>query len=315
MFKSNILITGGSGFLGSNLSKLLKKREISFKSVNSKDYDLRNYNSVKKMFNKFKPRYVYHLAAKVGGIMDNKNFKADFFYNNILIDSNIFRASMNYKVKKLITTAAGCGYPSKIKESLKEKNIWDGFPHEASSAFSMAKKMQIIQSLAYKDQYNLNSIVLIPSNVYGEYDNFNLEQSHVIPALIRKFYEAVRFKRKEVFIWGSRNVFRDFIHVSDIANGLFLAAKKYNSCEPLNLCTSKKTSIGEVVDILNKISGFNGKIVWQNDKPKGQNVRVMSNVYQKKILPKWKPKKNLYNGLDQTYKWFANNYDSKIIRL
>tara|TARA_B110000305_G_scaffold242011_1_gene319066 strand:- start:252 stop:1208 length:957 start_codon:yes stop_codon:yes gene_type:complete len=313
--EKKIIITGGTGFLGSNLSQLLDSKKIKHKCISSKDFDLKKYDQVESMFRYHKPDYVFHLAAKVGGIMDNKNFKADFYYNNILIDANIFRMSSKYKIKKLITTAAGCGYPANISDNLKEKNIWDGYPHDASASFSLAKKMQIVQSKAYKEQYNLKSIVLIPSNAFGEYDNFNLEQSHVIPALIRKFSEAVRFKKDKVFVWGSREVYRDFIHISDIAEGLLIAATRYNDQQPLNLCTGKKTSIGEVVDILESVSGFSGKICWEKNKPKGQNTRTMSSSLQKKLLPQWKVKKTLKEGLSQTYSWFTKNYNSKFIRL
>jgi GDP-L-fucose synthase len=313
--KEKVLITGSSGFLGSHLVNLFKKYKIKVFAVNSNQFDLTKLNQTKKMFEKYKPTIVFSLAAKVGGILDNKNFKADFYYKNILINAYMFELCKKFRVKKLINVGAGCGYPLLLKEPLREEKIWDGFPQVDSAPYSMAKKMILLQSIAYKEQYGLNSVTIIPSNLYGEYDNFNLQKSHVIPALVRKFYESKKFNKKNVEIWGSGRAQRDFIHACDVAKALFCVGKLYNNVMPLNICIGKQYSLKFIANILKKISGFDGQIIWNKNMPEGQKSRQMSRSNQKKKLKIWKPNVSISSGLLRTYDWFEKNYNTNDIRL
>lgn len=310
-----ILITGANGFLGTHLKNFLKSHKIKFEITESKKNDLTNFQEANKIFKKIKPTIVFSLAARVGGILVNKENKADFYRDNTLINTNIYELSRLYNVKKLINVGAGCGYPLKLKEPLREENIWDGFPQAESAAYSLSKKMIIMQSIAYKEQYDLNSITLIPSNIYGEYDNYNLSDSHVVPALVRKFFEAKKFDKNDINVWGDRNVKRDFIHAFDVARALVYGARYYNGTLPLNICSGKQFSIYQLVLNLKKITDFKGKIVWDKSKPTGQKSRKMSQSNQKKFLNKWSPKIKFYKGLEMTYDWFKQNYDNKKLRL
>lgn len=317
MKKNNkILITGGYGFVGTHFHKLLLRK--GYKNIyreKSTSYDLSKIQDVKKLFDKVKPDYVFHFAAKVGGILDNTLFPVDYYNKNILINLNIFECCKNFQVNKLINLGAGCGYPLNAKEPLREKNIWDGFPQSNSAPYSLAKKMLIIQSKSYKAQFNLDSITIIPSNIYGPYDNFNLRSSHVIPALVRKFYEAKTQNLNEIEIWGSGKAKRDFIHAEDLVYGIYLLSKNYNDQEPINFAFGKQTSIKSVVNELKKISGFKGKITWNLKYPEGQLSRQFSIKKMQKNLLNFNPKYNITNGLKNTYKWLSLNYDNPNTRL
>ena len=311
------LITSGTGLVGRNLANGLKKRRLKkIILTNSKMYDLTKMNECYKMFNKFKPTIVYNFAAKVGGILDNKKFPADYYFHNTMISTNIFECSKIFKIKKLINVGAGCGYPLNIKEPLKEEQIFNGLPQEESLPYSMSKKMIFVASQAYKKQYDLNSISVIPSNIYGKFDNFNLDASHVIPALLRKFHEAVRYNKKKVEIWGNGSAMRDFIYAEDFTNSLIELTNKYNSTKPLNICTGKQYSIKSISNSLKKISGFKGKIFWNTKMPSGAKSRKFSTVNLQKYLGNnFKKFKNVDDGLKVSYQWLKDNYNNKLTRL
>ena len=310
--EDKILVTGSSGLVGTHLVSLLKDLGyINIITPRSNQYDLRKAVDVNSLFTENKPDYVFSLAAKVGGILDNKTFPADFYFDNILINAYIYDACKKFNVKKLISLGAGCGYPLGANEPLKESSIWDGFPQPESAPYSLAKKMMIIQSYAYRKQYNLNSCILIPSNLYGEHDNFNLFSSHVIPALIRKFYES-KINNKPIEIWGDGSAKRDFIHAHDVCRAMVEAAKNYKKIDPLNIAFGKQYKIKDVVELLREISDFSGNIQWNTDQPSGQSSREFSTANLKKELSHFAPTIDLRAGLDRTYKWFASNYDNNI---
>jgi GDP-L-fucose synthase len=211
-------------------------------------------------------------------------------------------------VEAVVSLGAGCGYPLKLPEPLREEDFFDGFPQTESAPYSLAKKMLIIQSIAYRQQYGLRSVVLIPSNLYGAHDNFNLMQSHVLPALARKFYEATVQNQPRVEVWGDGSAKRDFIHAADVADGMCQVAEKYDSEKPLNLAMGQQTSVREVVELLREISGYKGEVFWNTDKPSGQKSREFSMENLRKALPDFRPKIELRAGLEMTYRWFAENY-------
>src|SRR5438132_4607690 len=272
-----VLITGGSGLVGRHLRNKLKSFGLTDPVCpRSTEFDLRKAGDVDALFRDVKPQIVFSLAAKVGGILDNKNCPADFYYDNILIGAYTFDACAKWRVEKLINIGAGCGYPLSLQEPLREEGFWDGFPQPESAPYSLAKKMLVIQGIAYRQQYGVRSITVIPSNLYGEYDNFDLEKAHVIPALVRKFYEAKASSAPQVEVWGDGSAKRDFIHTADFASALVEAAADYEGTLPINVAYGEPHSIRDVVSILREISGYSGEIFWNTNRPSGQNSREMS---------------------------------------
>jgi GDP-L-fucose synthase len=311
-----ILITGGSGLVGRHLRKeLMSRGPADLACPRSADFDLRKPGDVEALFRDVKPQLVFSLAARVGGILDNKNFPAEFYFDNILIGAYTYDACARWRVEKLINVGAGCGYPLSIAEPLREEEFWDGFPQAESAPYSLAKKMLVIQSIAYRQQYGLRSITLIPSNLYGEHDNFNLKQAHVIPALVRKFYEAKANSSSEVEVWGDGSAKRDFIHTADFASALVEAAENYDGSLPINVAYGAQHSIRDVAILLKEISEYSGEICWNVSRPSGQNSREMSLDNARRYLLKFRPSIDLRVGLNRTYRWFEEFYSSGDVRL
>jgi len=311
-----ILITGASGLVGTHLRAELTARGASdIVCPRSKEFDLRKSEDVDVLFRDVRPQIVFSLAARVGGILDNKNYPADFYFDNIRIGAYLFDACARHKVEKLINLGAGCGYPSRLAEPLREEEFWDGFPQPESAGYSLAKKMLVMQGIAYRQQYGLNSITLVPSNLYGANDNFNLEQAHAIPALVRKFHEATQDSHNQVEVWGNGSAKRDFIHAADVATALADTAESYDHSLPLNIAYGRQHSIREVVELLTMISGFRGRVFWDESKPSGQSSREFSLDNLRRYLPKYRPRIDLKEGLTRTYRWFAENYASGAARL
>jgi GDP-L-fucose synthase len=314
--EKRILITGGSGLVGQHLQAELAARGCSdIFAPRSAECDFRKPDDVERTFAWCKPQIVFNLAAKVGGILDNQTYPADFYFENILIGAYTIEACARHRCEVAISLGAGCGYPLKLKEPLREEEFFDGLPQPESAPYSYAKKMLIVQGLAYRRQYGLRSIVLIPSNLYGAHDNFNLSQAHVLPALIRKFYEATRDRAAQVEIWGDGSAKRDFVHAADVAVGMCDAALHYEGEMPLNLAMGHQSSVREVADLLYTISGYRGEILWNTTKPSGQKSREFSMENLRKHLPQFRPQIDLKAGLERTYAWFAENYDSGKVRL
>ena len=311
-----ILITGGSGLVGHHLRKeLIARGLIDLVCPRSADFDLRKPGDVEALFRDVKPQVVFSLAARVGGILDNKSYPADFYFDNILIGAYTYDACARWHVEKLINVGAGCGYPLCLAEPLREEEFWDGFPQVESAPYSLAKKMLVIQGIAYRQQYGLRSVVLIPSNLYGEHDNFNLDQAHVIPALVRKFYEAAANSYPQVEVWGDGSAKRDFIHTADFANALVEAAENYDDPLPINIAYGAQYSIRDVVGLLKEIAGYAGRVFWDLNRPSGQNSREMSLDNARRHLPRFRPNINLKCGLNRTYRWFEKSYSSSDVRL
>jgi GDP-L-fucose synthase len=307
-----ILITGAKGFIGSNLYPLIeeKYKEFNIIKVNKEDYDLTCESEVKQMISKIKPHIVIHLAGKVGGILANKENPVDFFNDNILINTFMFKYCNQYKVEKLITFMGGCSYPANTKSPINELEMWNGYPQEESAAYSISKKMLLVMSKYYRKQFNLNSIVLIPGNIYGEYDNFDLRNSHVIPALIRKFYEAKVENSKSVILWGNGEPIRDFVYIKDVVKTIPFFIDTYNDSEPINISSGKGISIKELCNKIKEMMEYEGDIIWDSSKPNGQLIKIFDisklnslNIYCDT---------DIEDGLDNTIKWYKK-HSNKII--
>ena len=301
------LVTGGHGFVGHAVLKELKKlgcKQIITPKKN--ECDLTIESNVKDLFSSTKPEIVIHLAGKVGGILANKTMPAEFFYKNLMIGTLVLEYARLNNVKRLVALAAGCGYPKHLQVPYKESDFWKELPDENSIGYSMAKKMLIIQSWTYREQYGFNSSILLPANLYGPYDNFHLRNSHVVPALIRKFVEAVENNEKEVVVWGSGKASREFLYVGDTAKSILKIAEYFNESGPLNLGTGVETTIGELVRLLVSLTGYNGNVVWDNTKPDGQPRRYYDmSLYRENIGSV--PNTPIDTGLKETIQWYRLN--------
>lgn len=300
-----ILVTGGKGFVGSNLIKELEKQGLTYYSPSKSEYDLRKEEDVKKLFNTYQPNIVIHLAGRVGGIGANKAKPGDFFYDNIMIGTLVLEYARQSGTEKVVALAAGCGYPKFLPVPYSEEDFWKDLPDENSIGYSMAKKNLIIQSWTYKDQFGFDSTILLPANLYGPHDNFNLETSHVVPALIRKFIEARNNNSESVEVWGSGKATREFLYVKDAVNAIIDAI----SCKesgPFNLGTGKETSVKELVETISELVGFKGNIVWDSTRPDGQPKRFY-NMDKFKDSFGYVPDTKLKDGLTKTIEWYESN--------
>lgn len=302
---SRILVTGGNGFLGSRVVSILKEKGVSnILTPSSKEYDLRlreNCNIVTKDID-----VVFHLAAKVGGIGFNQEKPGELFYDNLMMGTNLMEEARKNEVKKFVALGTICSYPKFTPVPFSEKNIWEGYPEETNAPYGLAKKMLLVQSDAYKQQYDFNSIVIFPTNLYGPGDNFDDQTSHVIPALIKKIALAKK-NRDVVHLWGDGTPTRDFLYVDDAANGIVLSAEKYNKTEPINLGTGQETSIRELVMILMKLMKADLEVTWEKSKPGGQPRRCISFEKAEKEIG-FKPKTSLEEGLKNTIQWYESHF-------
>ena len=296
-----VLITGAHGFVGKNLVSFLDGNGPTLLTPNKYELDLVDQRSTSNYFKDNKVDVVIHLAGLIGGIWANKNALGDFFYQNAMMGINALHYSYKSGVKKFVGLAAGCGYPD-TKIPYSEENFWDGLPDMNSYGYSMAKKNLIIQSWAYRDQYGFDSTILLPANLYGPQDNFDLESSHVVPALVRKFVES----DGTVSVWGSGTASREFIYVEDVCKAICDCCEATNLRGPYNLGTGKETSVSELVDTLKDITNFNGEIVWDTSKPDGQ-VRRYYDMSKFKQDIGYIPSTSLREGLIKTIEWYREN--------
>lgn len=269
-----IVVTGGAGFLGSHLVPRLRKLGAEILVPPSKKYDLRQKEACRKVVKGWE--IVIHLAAKVGGIGLNRERPGEMFYDNIIMGVNLMEEARLAGINKFINIGTVCSYPKYTPVPFKEEDFWNGYPEETNAPYGLAKKMLLVQSQAYRQQYGFNSILLVPVNMYGIRDNFNTISSHVIPALIKKTIEAKVNNKKEVVIWGTGKATREFLYVDDCVNAIILATEKYNKSDPVNIGSNFEISIHDLVIKICKIVGFTGKIVWDKTKPDGQPRRRLN---------------------------------------
>tara|TARA_Y100000034_G_scaffold133341_1_gene198542 strand:+ start:558 stop:1466 length:909 start_codon:yes stop_codon:yes gene_type:complete len=292
------LITGGSGLVGSNI-----EAEIKLGSI---DGDLRDWSQVKNIFEKYRPTHVVHAAARVGGVGGNMKAKGEFFYDNIMINTNVLEACRIYNVKKVVSFLSTCIFPESIEYPLTEKKIHLGAPHWSNYGYAYSKRMLDVQTEVYRDQYKVDFVSVIPTNIYGLNDNFNLDSGHVIPSLIHKCYLA-KTNNTDFNVWGSGTPLREFIYSKDIGRLTNWALENYDESEPIIFSTSQEISIKDLVGLIVTIIGFEGDVVWQSDKPDGQfrkpssNKKLMSYVPDFKFTP-------IEVGLKETIGHFIQNY-------
>ena len=300
-----VLVTGGNGFLGSHVVDELKN--LNVKDVftpTSKDYDLRNRTDCKKVLKDID--VVFHLASTSGGIMFLKERPAEAFYDNIMMGVNLIHEAKEAGIEKLIITGAVSSYPKLAPIPFNEKNIWDGYPDETNAPYGIAKRTLLVQSQAYRQQFDFNSIVLFLTNLYGPKDHFDPTSATVIPALINKISSAKKQNEKSISIWGDGTPTRDFLYVQDAVRGLMLAAEKYDEGLPINLGSDQETTINELVNLISKITGFKGQIKWDKSKPNGQPRRKVSNKLAEEKLG-FKSETTLEEGLQKTIEWFQKH--------
>ena len=302
-----ILLTGGAGFLGSSIVEQLREkgvREDQIAIPRSRDLDLRKWeNCVTAVKDK---DIVIHLAAKVGGIGFNQAFPGELFYDNAIMGIQLIEAARQEGVEKCVVLGTVCAYPKFTPVPFHEEDLWDGYPEETNAPYGIAKKALLVQLQAYRQQYGFNGIYLLPVNLYGPRDNFNPESSHVIPALIKKFVDAVRCNEKVVDVWGTGSASREFLYVDDAAKGIVLAAEKYNKPDPVNLGAGTEISIKDLVEIIQNITGFTGEVRWDTAKPDGQPRRCLA-VSRAHAEFGFEAKMQFDEGLKRTISWYMAN--------
>ncbi len=306
--KKRIIVTGGAGFLGSYIVEKLKQRGCKNIFVPLvEDYDLTKEKNVISLYQDYPADIVIHLAAVVGGIGANRENPGKFYYDNLVMGAMLMEYARQYKVGKFVALGTICAYPKYTPVPFKEEDLWNGYPEETNAPYGLAKKMMLVQSQAYRAQYGFNSIFLLPLNLYGPRDNFNPKSSHVIPALIKKFVEAKREEKDEVVCWGTGRPTRGFLYIEDAAGGILLAAENYNKSEPVNLGSDLEISIKDLAELIAKLTGFKGKIIWDTSKPDGQPRRRLDTTKAEREFG-FKAKMNFEEGLKRTISWYKKEY-------
>jgi len=304
-FKKRITITGGKGFLGTHLVRKLRE-ERACKDVFIADlpeYDLRVLENIKRMLSDQKPDIVIHLASVVGGIGANRESPAKFFYDNAIMGIQLMHEAYLRGIEKFVALGTICCYPEFTPVPFKEEDLWNGYPEETNAPYGLAKKMLLVQSQAYRQQYGFNSIFLMPVNLYGPGDNFNPKSSHVIPALIKKCIDAIESKDDHIVVWGTGKATREFLYVEDVADAIILATERYNKPEPVNIGTGFEISIKNLIELIIQITGFKGEVVWDKTKPDGQPHRMLDTLKAEKEFG-FKAKIKFEEGLRKTIDWY-----------
>ena len=302
--EKTVLVTGGNGFLGKFVLKELKlKKTKKILAPTSKELDLRDNENCKKIVKNVD--VIIHLAGNVGGIGKMREKPGDIFYDNIMMGTQLIHQAKEEGVEKFVGLGTVCSYPKISSMPFLEDSLWEGYPEETNAAYGLSKKMMLVQADAYRQQFGLNSTILFPTNLYGPTDNFEPTTSHVIPAIILKVYNALREKSNKIILWGDGSPSRDFLYVEDAAKGVVLATERYDNALPVNLGSEEEISIKELGELICKLMGFNGEIIWDATKPNGQPRRCVSNKRAEKEFG-FKPNTKLEEGLKNTIDWFIS---------
>jgi len=321
-YDKRVIVTGGAGFLGSFVVEKLQMRGAAEIIVpRSRDYDLRQVEAIRQLLQdtsdiKGDPvDMVIHLAANVGGIGANRAHPAEFFYNNLMMGVQLLHESWQAGVDKFVAIGTICAYPKFAPIPFKEDALWNGYPEETNAPYGLAKKMMLVQSQTYRQQYGYNSIFLLPVNLYGPRDNFDLETSHVIPGLIRKCLDAKVQRSSQIIAWGDGSPTREFLYVEDAAEGILLAAERYSDSQPVNLGSSHEVSIKDLLETIACLTDFHGEIVWDTSKPNGQPRRKLD-VSRAKQLFGFEAQMTFQEGLDQTIEWYQKSSEqSRVLQV
>lgn len=301
---NRVLVTGGSGFLGKRVVHALNERGVpEILTPGHKEYNLIEQNDVRRMMADLHPDLIIHLAAVVGGIGANRENPGRFFYENLVMGSMLMEEARKAGVGKFVAIGTICAYPKVVPIPFKEDDLWLGYPEETNAPYGLAKKMLLVQAQSYRQQYNYNAVYLMPVNLYGPGDNFDPSSSHVIPALVRKFVEAKENNEKEVIAWGDGSPTREFLYVDDCAEGIVLAAEKYNESDPVNLGSGFEISIKDLTELVGRLIGFKGEIVWDKTKPNGQPRRKLDTSRAKERFG-FVAQTSFEKGLKETIDWY-----------
>lgn len=309
LHNKRILVTGGAGFLGQHVVHTL--REHGCKKIvvpRRSQYDLTREAAVEQLYRDARPEVVINLAAVVGGIGANRANPGRFLYENLIMDAMLMEYARRAGVEKFVGIGTICAYPKFTPIPFREEDLWSGYPEETNAPYGLAKKMLLVQGQAYRQQYGFNAIHLLPVNLYGPGDHFDLETSHVIPALIRKCLEAIERGEPEIVCWGDGTPTREFLYVKDCAEAIVLAAERYDGAEPMNIGAGFEISIKELVELIAELTGFKGRILWDTTKPNGQPRRCLDTTRAWQNFG-WRARTSLRKGLQQTIDWFMANYE------
>ena len=301
----NVLVTGGAGFLGTHVVERLRANGLDPFVPRRRDYDLTVAEDSERLFADARPELVLHLAAEVGGIGANQANPGRYWYANLMMGAHVLEQSRLHGVAKVVVIGTICAYPKFAPIPFREEDLWDGFPEETNAPYGVAKKTLLVGARGYREQYGMNTVFLLPVNLYGPRDNFDLETSHVIPALIRKMAEARERGEPRIVLWGDGSPTREFLYVDDCAEGIVLAAERYDSSEPINLGTGEEISIRELAGLIATLTNFEGEIVWDTTKPNGQPRRRLD-VSRAESLFGFRASTPLRDGLERTIAWYTS---------